>query len=323
MWFIIKYEWINLDNWMNIKDFWESLIWFSELSKDIFKIWKIRTDVDVKIISVRKWSIVVDIALSIENYINSFSNFTDFLYFIEITNLDFYNEIISKLQEIGKIWIEKWNDLESFNKDYPTIWSIIANWVYDLIKTFLIVTVIFKIKEKNTNNILNTDNIDIWNWKIVKWETLKEIKKIVSKWKWTHFLEPIIEDKVSKINIWEEWNFIEIDNSNFEYFIWEWNEILPELVNWNKYEFIWSFTAMQSNRWETISFSSHQYKYNNNQSFQFNCFLLDWKTTEDYAEFYWNSKELKLTAEVIRVSNYKKPKLKILNVELHQTALDL
>jgi hypothetical protein len=37
--FIIKYEWISLDEWMDIRDFWESLIWFSELSKEIFKIW--------------------------------------------------------------------------------------------------------------------------------------------------------------------------------------------------------------------------------------------------------------------------------------------
>ncbi len=323
MWFIIKYEWINVDNWMDIDDFWESLIWFSELAKDIFKVWKIKTDVDVKITSVRKWSIIVDIALSLQDYIHSFWSFQDFLYFIEITNIELFNEITNKLQEIWSEWVQKWKDLESFNKDYPTIGSIISNWIYDLIKTYLIIVIYFKIKWKKIDNVRDKENIDIWNWKQVKWETLKSIKKIVNKWKSSHFLEPIIEDKVSDIKIWKDNDFIEINNNNFEYFIWEWNEILPELKNWEKYEFNWSFTAMQSNRGETITFLSHHFKSNNNQPFYFSCYLMDWNTTEDYSDFYGTSKSLKILAEVIRISNYKKPKLKILEVELYQTSLNI
>ena len=321
--FTIKYEWLNVDNWMDIKDFWESLIWFSELSKEIFKIWKIKTEVDVKITSVRKWSIIVDIALWISDYIHSFSSFEDFLYFIEITNTELFNEITDKLQELWTEWANKWNSLEEYAKENPIAWWIIWASIFELIKLTFLSIKDYKIKDKNIENIWNKENINIWNWKFIKWETLKAIKKVVNKWKSSHFLEPIIEDKVSNIKIWKEADYIEINNDNFEYFIGKWNEILPELENGKNYEFTGSFTAMQSNRWETISFASHLHKNNNGQPFHFSCYLLDWKTTEDYAEYYWNSKDLKIIAEVIRISNYKKPKLKIIEVELHQQVLDI
>jgi len=321
--FYIKYEWINVDNGMDIADFWESLIWFSELSKEIFKVWKIKTDVDVRVTSVRKWSIIADIAISLQDYIHSFWSFEDFLYFLEITNTELFNEITSKLQEIWSDWVQKWKDLESFNKDYPTVWSIIANGIYDLLKTYLFVVIYFKIKSRNIDKIRDDENVNIWNWQQVKWETLKLIKKIVNKWKSSHFLEPIIEDKVSSIKIWKGDGFIEINHQNFEDFIWEWNEVLPELKNWEKYEFIWSFTAMQSNRGETITFLSHHFKTSNNKNFQFSCYLVDWKTTENYSDYYGSSKSLKVLAEVIRISDYKKPKLKILDVEVYQTILDI
>lgn len=321
--FSLKYEWVNVDNWMDIKDFWESLLGFWELSKEIFKVGKIKTDVDVKITSVRKGSIIVDIALSLTDYINSFSSFEDFLYFIEITNRELFIEITSKLETISNESVNKINTLEQWAKENPIKWWVIGACVYDLIKTTLLVVKDYKIKWRKVENIWDKEDIDIGSWKMIKWETLKSIKVLVDKWKSVHFLEPIIEDKVNKIKIWKDSEYIEINNDNFEYFIWEWNEILPELKNWWKYEFRWSFTAMQSNRWETITFLSNHFKNNNNQAFQFSCYLVDGKTTEDYSDFYWASKSLKLQAEVIRVSNYKKPKLKILDVELHQTSLNL
>jgi len=308
---------------MDIEDFWESLIWFSELSKEIFKVWKIKTDVDVKITSVRKWSIIVDIAISLQDYVNSFWSFEDFLYFIEITNTELFNEITNKLEEIWNNWVKNINSLEEWAKEHPIQWWIVWAWIYDLIKTTFVAIKDYKVKNKKVENIWDKENIDLWNWKIVKWETLKSIKKIVNKWKSSHFLEPIIEDKVSNIKIWKDNDFIEINDNNFEDFVWKWNEILPELINWEKYEFNWSFTAMQSNRGETITFLSHHFKSNNNQPFQFSCYLKDWETTEDYSDFYGASKSLKVLAEVIRVSNYKKPKLKILEVELFQQILDI
>ena len=76
--------------------------------------------------------------------------------------------------------------------------------------------------------------------------------------------------------------------------LWDWFELYNS-------EFNWSFTAMQSNRGKTITFLSHHFKSSNNQPFQFSCYLKDWKTTEDYSDFYWASKSLKMLAEVIRV----------------------
>lgn len=321
--FTIKYEWINLDNWMNIEDFWGSLIWFSSLSKEIFKVWKIKADVDVKVTSVRKWSIIVDIALWLQDYIHSFWSFEDFLYFIELTNQELFNEITGKLQEIWSEWAKKWNSLEEYAKENPIQWWLIWASIFRLVEITFVAIKDYKVKHKNLNNVWDRDEVDIWNWKKVKWEALKSIKKIVNKWKSAHFLEPIIEDKVSNIKIWEDNDYIEINNNNFESFIGEWNEILPELKNWEKYDFTGSFTAMQSNRGETITFLSHHFKNNNNQAFHFSCYLKDWESTEDYSDFYWASKSLKVSAEVIRVSDYKKPKLKILDVELFQTSLNI
>lgn len=319
----IKYEWLNLSEWMDIKDFSESLIWFSDLSKEIFKIWKIKSDIDVKVTSVKQWSIIVDLVLWITDIISSFSSLEDFLYFLELTNADCYDEITKKLEEFWNYWAMKWQNLEEFTKEHPFLMWVVWAWVYDLLIVTIKTIRDFKIKDKKVEEIPDTQKIDVWNWTLIKWEALKDMKKIVIKWKSINFLEPIIEDEITSINISSEKESVEINNSNFDYFIWKWNEILPNLINWEIYYFIGSFTWMQSNRWETISFTSEEYKTKNNQPFQFSCYLPFWRTTEDYAEFYGASKRLKVRAEVVRISEYKKPKLKILSVSLFQTALDI
>jgi len=337
----LKFEW-NVDDWINIQDLSESLIWYEKFLKSSFKAFDVNVDeIEIKIFDIRKWSIIVDIIFQYDwNLL--FWNIQNFLDIIKTIDLNLYNYIENNL--INSIWNKANINFDSILRNIEKYWreNPVRTWFWVWIWTYyswkildalfiIIYKLIVKWKIKYSDNIdkkSDEEEID-FEWTKVKAKYIKKLKeKVINKWKAKELLEPIINDFITKIKIWNDENII--DSNNLDLFLWKWNQILPFLINWEKHEFIWSFTAMQSNKWETMKFKSQLVKINwkMNQTknkhwddFLFVVNLPHWKTTENYLNFYWESKILKLNAEILRENEYKKPKLKLLKVELVNEAL--
>lgn len=313
----IRYKGVSLENWISITDLWTQLISFSTLSKTIFKeVWKIDIkELELKITGLKEWSIVVDLIVNnLWDIVSRFKNVHDFLNYLHTLDIEIYKKAV----DIINASVNSYKELENRGKDHPVALLIAAEILLKYkgnLSRFL--KKIFRISKeiKNTNlQAVNDDaEIDI-NGIMIKWKIAKNTKKIVNQWKFVDLLEPIIDDKVTEIDVWFDDDFEEIDSNNFENMIGEGFEILPEYRNWEEYEFIWSFTAMQSNIGETMTLKSNTLVAKNWKNFLFSCITLDEHTTEEYKEFYWESILVKVKAEILRSSLYKKPKLIVKSV---------
>ncbi len=340
----LKLEGVNLNNWISIQDLSEILKWYEKFIKESLSSFDIKyNNIDLKISDIKKGSIIVDLIFHYE-ILDLFSSTNNFLDILQIIDLDLYDYVQENL--VNNIWwhqeitnenilqtIQKyWKDnIEEFWKEYPVltniiVWGAIAGLPVLSWLLYKIYNLIAKKKIKNSSSIDNlsdNDEIDLGNTKI-KWKYIKKLKhRVISSWKAKDLLEPIINDEIDIIKLWDENNII--NSSNLELFLWEWNQILPWLINWQKYHFTGSFTAMQSNKWETMKFKSKFVNINwtefetKDKSGRYFLFVVNIpyrETTENYSQFYWDSKILHLEAEVLRENEYKKPKLKLLNVEV-------
>lgn len=324
----LKFEW-NIDDWIKIQDLSEALIWYDKFLRSSFKAFDINIDnIDIKIFDIRKGSIIVDIALQYQLH-NLFISVNSFLDILKIVDLDLFNYIQDTL--VNTFWTNIEINFKEIDKAVENY--CVNNPWKSMLYFYLLTKVIEKIYDLIVNKKIkhskviddcsDDQEIDL-DWVKVKWKYLKKLKNnIINKWKAKELLNPIIDDDIEVIKIWNDENII--NTSNINLFLWEWNQILPFLLNWHRYKFVWSFTAMQSNKWETMKFKSQivnvwwkneSTKNKHWEDFLFVVNLPYWETTEDYTSFYWESKILELTAEVIRDNEYKKPKLRLLTVDL-------
>lgn len=321
--FFIRYDWSSIEDGIDIRDFWESLIGFQEFSKEILKAGKISTDIDIKVTSVRKGSIIVDIAFCTKEIHELFWSLQEFLYFLQIVAPEYYAQIQEQLMTIGNDAVHTWENLETFARQNPIAWWLIWAGIYDLIKIGFRAIGEFQVKTKSIESLPDTELVNIGKGKNVPAGFLKQTKKMVESWKGIAFLEPIIDEKIQNIQIGDTDDHEEVNEQNLWFFIGEWQEILPDLKNGSVKIFQWSFTGMQSNHGETMTFKSSEFKDKRNNYFLFSCLLPPQKKTEDFKDFYGESKHLKLTSEIYRSSPYKKPKLILQDVEIEQTSLGL
>lgn len=319
--FFIRYGWSSIEDGIDIRDFGESLIGFQEFSKEILKAGKISSDIDIKVTSVREGSIIVDIVFGVKQIHELFWSLEEFLYFLQIVAPGYYAQIQGQLTAIGGEAFHTWQDLEAFGRSNPVATTFACAGVYDLIKIGIKTIGKFRVKTKSVETISDTELIDIWDGQKVPWSFLKQTKRIIESWKSIDFLEPLVDEKIQTIQVGTLDSYEEVNETNLEYFIGEGQEILSSLKNGDVTVFKGSFTGMQSNHGETMTFKSSEFRDRRNNHILFCCLLPSWKKTEDFKDYYGESKSLKLIAEVYRSSPYKKPKLILREVEMMQIAM--
>lgn len=332
----LKFEW-DVDDWIKIQDLSNALAWYEKFIKSSFKSFDVNVEnVELKIYDIRKWSIIIDIIFQYE-LLELFLTPNTFLDILKVVDLEIFNHVQENI--VNTFWLNAevnvktiWESIETYWRQNPVRTSIwVTVWTHYSLKILdkLLAKIYFFIVNKKLKNSVSIDNsndeqeIDL-DWTHVKWKYLKKLKNtVINKWKAKELLEPIINDDIESIKIGNEESII--NSSNINLFLGEWSEILPFLVNGQKYEFLGSFTAMQSNKWETMKFKTQlvkidwkivQTKNKHWEDFLFVVNLPYWETTENYISYYWESKILKLEAEILRENEYKKPKLKLLNVDL-------
>lgn len=297
----------------SISELWESLIWLEKLLKTSSNLYNMNWDFDVKLKKASEWSIIFDILIwAHSDLIYLFNdNLKTYLDFLLSVN---YNEYLIIINNINNDVLNWYKNLESFFADHPITYDIskyILNWI-------LIYFIWWKIV-KNIK-ILNINPINIQFNQYLTVNQINIIQNDIKKWKFQEFLSPIIEWEIDEINIWNYENDImntkvEISNSNFDNYLSEWQEILPQFENNSIHILPWKITSMQVNRWETM-------KYNTKiADKEYNLILLakDWDHIDDYKQYF--NQNIILRCRIIRESLYKKPKLVIEWIERFQWVL--
>lgn len=320
-----KWNWLNLNDWIEIEELWNNLLEFSKLSKSILKeVWHVDIkDINLRIVWLRNWSIIVDIIINnVWNILEWFKDLYSLLDYLHTIDLEIYNTAVNFIDSS----VNSYKELENWGKDHPVfLWLmgiLIGSYWWSITKFLKKIVKISKDVKDNKKIDVIKDNQEInLSWEKVKWSIAKRTKKLVNQWKYIDFLEPFIDDKVKSIEIWQNENYEKIDENDYQQLLWKWFEILPQYINGSTYDFVWSFTAMQSNIWETMTLKSIDLKDRANKPMLFSCIPDDNCTSEQYKNYYWESMVIKVTAEVIRESIYKKPKLKIKNIVLMNPTL--
>jgi hypothetical protein len=286
-----KWNWLSLNDWIDIEELWNNLLEFSKLSKSILKdVWHVDiTNVNLKIVWLKNWSIIVDIiinnAWNILEWFKDLYSLLDYLYTVDLEVYKLATDFINKN-------VNSYNEIENRWKDHPVfllLVSFLLNVYRWSITKFLkkILKISKSVKDNKKIDTLKDNQDIILSWESIKWSIAKRTKKLVDQWKYEEFLEPFIDDKIESIEIWEENDFEKIDETNYQKMLWTWFEIVPQFKNGEVYDFVWSFTAMQSNIWETMTLRSSDIKDRANKPMLFSCIPDDDCTSEQYKNYYW------------------------------------
>lgn len=298
--FYVKY---NSNNAYSIAWLWQSLIGLEKNIQSAIKMYWIDSTVDLKIKKVTEWSIIFDIMVNLlaNNYVEVFDNLVEpFLKFLLVADRNTYNTIIQGMSENALSW---YNSLEEFFASHPMAYDGTKLIAKGIINFFLVSQAINWVEIN-----INAPLINLWTNITITSEQAKYIKKEIEKWSFNDLLLPITEDNIEKIEFWIEENEnripeFEINDQNFENYMWDWKEILSDFENWEEYTLTGKITSMQVNRWESMNYHIEKdWK-------EYNLVLLpqDWDNVDNY-KMYFNQ-NIVIRAEVVRTSLYKKPKI--------------
>ena len=131
-------------------------------------------------------------------------------------------------------------------------------------------------------------------------------------------LKPLIEDKAASIEVSAERKFknpVSINQNNFEKYLGEEEKILPHLENGDIHSLRGEIRSLKSTRGDSLTF---RYIYKNKR-YNMDLFPPDGVSTKQYIAYY--KEKVLVEAEVIRISFYKKPKLKLQSIDFSQKKL--
>ena len=128
----------------------------------------------------------------------------------------------------------------------------------------------------------------------------------------------MVEDTAASIEISHDRKFkkaVSINQNNFHEYLGEDEKILDHLENGISYKLHGAITSMKSTRGDSLTF---KYIFNR-KTYNLDLYPPDGATTKRYTDFY--KENVVIEAEVVRMSSYKKPKLKLQAIDFIQKKL--
>lgn len=301
----IKYKWFDDSTELGLSSLGKSLIWIDDVITDIFRISKMKADLDIKVVKAEEWSIIVYIAsnLIFHSWQIPFDTMQDLLEFLILADYSKYLEIYNALSETAFEWYQ---DMEAFFSNHPIAYDFVK-WICWFIVWWFTLWKVAKWMTINVN--LNSNQpIAIGDQHVTPYQ-LTQIKSTVIKWWFNNVFEPFVEDETDEFEIWtvdDNNNRIPnliIDNNDFSNYLSDWHEVLPAFIDGNSYELAWRITAMQVSKWESM-----QYKTNLENK---NRYLKLKNQTDNHIENYRNyfNQDVIIKAVIKRTSLFKKPTL--------------
>lgn len=304
--FYIKYKGPNPENssQIDLVELGNSIAGLDPLLNKIFAASKINGDLEVKANKIEDGCILIDLLMQVDQAAGAlpFDNVQDLLNFLQFVDhaqflvaQQFFDNITDTADALDKYW-----------SAHPFRAQMLTN--------FVTLAIAFSKQLKTRLDL-------IFNGRPVSPKLAKGLQKTVKSKSYKKVLHPFTEDHVSSIEFSTEKTFrspAKIDNSNFESYLPEDEAILPKLENGDVVAITGTIVGMQHSRGDTLKFQFSD----GSKKHTLVTYPKEGETTKDYADYYTQD-TLLLTAEVVRLSMYKKPKLKVVDIQESQLQMDL
>jgi hypothetical protein len=280
----------------------ESIVGFNNVIKEIFKISKLKGDISISASKIREGSIIVDVIIFVSQHADEipFDKVIDFLDFLRVISQDSYAEAVNFFNGIQEVH----ENINEFAKEYPA--------TYDLIKTGI--TLFIGILIGKAQKHKKQPDLDDLPEKYAM-----ALHKMISSKKFTKALNPLIEDEAVSIEVSSEKSFVQktkIDLDNFENYLGEGEQILPDLKSGETNRLTGKVVGLQCSRGDSMKIKVH---IKGKRYLTLVAFPPKGKTTQDIDELYGNN--VIIEADIERKSLYQKPKLHIIQIDIQQNTL--
>ena len=289
------------DSEIPLSDLGKSLISFERLTKEFASICRLNGEIVITATPSREGSHIVDAVLHIKTSLGQlpFDSAEHLIEFLKIASEVTYDQTIDYFKDINKIH----EDLNYYFATYPFDITLFSLAIAKLIK--------WAKKQKTTPLPVEED---------LPKRIAKELHSLINKNGFKGYVYPIINETVSSIEMSPDRNFgtatARIDEKNFESYLTEENEILPELVNGEQATLDGEITSLKSTRGDSLTLHYED----GGKTYNLDLLPEAGKTTKSYIQFY--KEKVRVSAFVERDSMYKKPKLELGEIELIQATLD-
>jgi hypothetical protein len=150
---------------------------------------------------------------------------------------------------------------------------------------------------------------------------LRRLAVAIKRHRLRDVVRPIANESVKEISFDTDKDFknsAKINEANFEALLSEDDTILPDFQDGKICVIRGKITSIKGTRGDSLTFN---YETLDGTSYNLDLFPEDNHTTKAYISFY--KEEIKISAEVVRSSMYKKPKLKLVDISKIQAELSL
>lgn len=271
-----------------------SLIGFDRLLRNYVEVLRLRGDVKIEAQSAREGSVVVDLALQLYSTA-LFHDWQSYVDLMQLVGQQIPQTVIGGAKEIHE-------DVNAFASQYP-------------VDTMIIEAAILKLFVWGSLQKTKPTTHD--NGNILPTRYAVGLSRMVKSHKYRKAFSPLVTDAVKEIQIVapQKDPFV-VDLRNFSNYLSEDERILPDLKNGVSYNFKGEIVGLESSKGEFLRFRALELP---KQHRLLTAFPTDGKDTGNYLGYY--KKQVLLTAEVVRKSEYQRPRLKIEEIELLQTPL--
>lgn len=298
--------------------FGESLQGFDKLIKEIINISGLGIEVEVRAKPIREGSNIAPLVVeSITSLgITNLVTFLDFLRFIGESQIyesavSFFNEVTFSLESLQRFLVEACRG-ETRVQEFANNFARERPAEAILLEIFLIRFIEEMIARASSWKNLNfpPEGVPI--------TIFKKGKKIINNGRFLKPLKPIIEEEASQIGfsangvITEESSII--SNENFENYLADTEVTLSDFTNGSRHTVIGEVKNFQSSRGDFMKVNIRH----STGEFLLVVIPRDGHSTDEYIRYY--KKNVFMEVEIVRESMFKKPKLKVIEIGLHQTS---
>jgi hypothetical protein len=287
------------DSEIPLSDLGKSLIHFEKIAQDFSRICQLEGDLKISAVPSREGSHIIDMILHFEPSLGQlpFSSPENLLEFLklagETVTHDVFDYALDAREFLNKYFAEKPFDIALFALVIPKLLKLIG-----------------RIKKKKQ---IPEDDLSK--------RLVKELKDLLEKNSLKGFISPIMEESTASIEVSPDRAFLantaKIDQENFEDFLAEENQILPDFMDGDVKSLEGEITSLKGTRGDSFTFNT----IIEGRSFNLELFPPLGKRTKEYVYFYQERVDVRCRVE--RTSMYKKPKLHLNTIDKIQGHLFL
>lgn len=297
---IIKYRWDPEKTGVDLKTLGESIVGFNDAIKYTARVLQVKGEISVMANVAKDGSIIFEILTELSSIAQEipFENLQAYLDFLKLVGKQAAVE--------GFEWASQAHeDLNALYARHPLTSGLLGLAIVALLR--------WARKQKKAPVVQDDDGKQLSKNYAIR------LHKLIKRRVFKKALVPFVEEQVTEIEIKATYKPDQqaiINNQNFEEYLSEEEQILPEYENGKTYRFVGSIVGLESTRGEYMKFKADGIKREHSLLI---AFPGDERKTEDFLDFY--KKQVLIEAEIVRKSLYQKPKLVVRNVDLMQKPL--